>query len=59
MLAWRVSSACPNNATCVEIAALPNGGAAMRDNKDPQSPELRFSAAEWAAFVNGVKRGEY
>lgn len=56
---WRVSSFCPANATCVEVAALPDGGAAIRDGKDPQGPELHFDAAEWAAFLAAVRAGEF
>lgn len=58
-LIWRRPSDCPNNATCVEIAALPDGGAAIRDGKDPQGPELRFGAAEWAAFLAAARAGEF
>jgi hypothetical protein len=43
----------------VEIAALPNGGAAIRDGKDPRGPVLRFDGAEWAAFVAAVKAGSF
>jgi hypothetical protein len=58
-LVWRSSSACPSGASCIEVAALPNGGAALRDGKDPQGPVLCFSAAEWAAFRHGVGAGEF
>jgi len=56
---WRKSSACPNGAACVEVAALPEGGAAVRDGKDPRGAELHFNAAEWAVFVAAVKAGEF
>lgn len=56
---WKKSSACTGTATCVEVHALPDGGAAIRDGKDPQGPELHFTAAEWAAFVTGVRAGEF
>jgi len=38
---------------------LPDGGAAIRDGKDPQGPELHFDAAEWAAFLAAVRAGEF
>jgi hypothetical protein len=47
------------NGNCVEIAALPGGGVAVRDSKDPEGPILRFTAGEWAAFVEGVAAGEF
>lgn len=58
-LTWRKPTSSTNSATCVEIAALPNGGAAIRDGKDPQGAELRFSAAEWAAFLAAAKAGHF
>ena len=56
---WRKSRTCADDGTCVEVALLPDGGAAIRDGKDPQGPELHFTAAEWAAFVTGVRAGEF
>ena len=58
-LVWQTSSACPNGASCVEIALIPNGGAAMRDNKDPRSPELHFSRGSWNAFIASARSGEF
>ena len=52
-------TACPGSATCVEIAALPDGGAAIRDGKDPGGPTLRFDGTEWAAFLEAVKAGSF
>jgi Domain of unknown function (DUF397) len=43
---------------CVEVAALPDGGRAVRDSKDPGGPVLRFTAGEWRAFAAGVKAGK-
>lgn len=58
-LAWRKSNASAMNGNCVEIAALPGGGVAVRDSKDPNGPRLRFTAAEWSAFTAGVHAGEF
>jgi hypothetical protein len=44
---------------CVEVAPLDNGGRAVRDSKDPSGPVHAFTAPEWAAFVQGVKGGEF
>jgi hypothetical protein len=41
------------------VAALPGGGAAVRDGKDPEGAQLRFDAAEWAAFTAAVRAGEF
>jgi Domain of unknown function (DUF397) len=42
---------------CVEVAALPDGGRAVRDSKDPGGPVLAFAAGQWEAFVRGIKDG--
>jgi len=58
-LQWRKSTRSGGNNDCVEAADLPNGGMAVRDSKDPDGPILCFTAAEWEAFVVGVKDGEF
>jgi Domain of unknown function (DUF397) len=44
---------------CVEVAMLSDGGWAVRDSKDPQGGVLLFTAAEWSAFLDGAKTGEF
>ena len=34
-------------------------GVAVRDSKYSDGPVLRYTRAEWAAFVQGVKDGEF
>jgi transcriptional regulator with XRE-family HTH domain len=59
-LAWRTSSfSADNGNSCVEVAPLPDGRVAVRDTKDRTRPAQVYSAAEWAAFVAGVKAGEF
>lgn len=58
-LTWHKAGACAGGSACVEVAALPDGGAAVRDGKDPGGRPLRFDAAEWAAFLEAVKAGEF
>ena len=56
---WRKSSSSgPNCDNCVE-AAFVGDRIAVRDSKDPQSPVLVFTPAEWDAFVAGAKDGEF
>ncbi|OII61102.1 DUF397 domain-containing protein [Streptomyces sp. CC53] len=42
----------------VEIAYLPGGAVAMRSSLEPDTV-LRYTEAEWHAFVLGAKDGEF
>jgi uncharacterized protein DUF397 len=44
---------------CVEVTELGDGAVAVRDSNNPGQPDLRFTASEWAAFVKGVRDGEF
>lgn len=54
---FRRSSFCSANG-CVEVARGRDGGAVVRASADPRTA-LTFSADEWAAFLDGVKAGEF
>lgn len=43
---------------CVEIAFI-DGHVAIRDSKDRQGPTLLLTSADWEAFVDGVRDGEF
>ncbi|MEU6850632.1 DUF397 domain-containing protein [Actinacidiphila alni] len=55
---WRKATASQANGDCVEVADL-GTAVGLRDSKDPQGPVLTFTAAEWDAFLNGAKDGEF
>jgi hypothetical protein len=56
-VAYVRSSFCACNG-CVEVAQ--NGTEVLvRDSKDPDGHPLRFTAAEWEAFLHGAKAGEF
>ncbi len=57
--AWRTSSHSNDDGTCIEVAELSGGGWAVRDSKDSRGPVLTVTAAEWTAFVAGVRDGEF
>jgi len=55
---WFRSSRCADGA-CVEMAMLGDDGVGLRDSKRPDQPFLRLDRAQWSAFVNGIKAGDF
>ena len=59
VIQYKVSSYC-NAGGCVEVGRTSDGPVVVRDSKDPERrASLVFTADEWAAFVAGVKNGEF
>jgi hypothetical protein len=56
---WIKSSRSFANGNCVQAARLPGGQIGVRDSKEPHGPVLRFTPAEWDAFLAGARRGEF
>ncbi|MEV7783017.1 DUF397 domain-containing protein [Kitasatospora sp. NPDC088351] len=56
---WFKSSHSQNGGSCVEVAPDYPGLVPVRDSKDPEGPALVFPATAFAAFVAGVKSGEF
>ncbi|TXK42623.1 DUF397 domain-containing protein [Nonomuraea sp. C10] len=57
---WRKSTRSgPDGGNCVEVAELSGGRRGVRDSKNPSGPALIFTSGEWAAFISGVKGGEF
>nr|WP_184077870.1 DUF397 domain-containing protein [Nocardiopsis mwathae] len=53
---FRKSSYSSTARECVEVAALPEGGCAVRDSERPEAGHLAFDSAEWAAFLRGARK---
>ena len=58
MIEFRVSSFC-SFGNCVEVGRSGEGAVLVRDTKDRAQQALAFTDEEWAAFVAGVKAGEF
>jgi hypothetical protein len=56
---WRKSRASNPSGNCVELAALEGGAIAVRNSRFPDGPALVYTRAEVAAFLAGVKNGEF
>lgn len=54
---WVRSSFCEAGA-CVEVSTV-NGEVLIRDGKHVDQPHLRFTAAEWSAFLDGIIAGDF
>jgi hypothetical protein len=55
---WRTSTRSGTEGNCVEVRAI-DGIVEVRDSKNPDGSILRFTHAEWTAFLGGAEDGEF
>jgi len=55
---WRKAQSSIGNGACVEAACV-DGMVVVRDSKNPFGAILTYTPAEWHAFLDGVKKGEF
>ncbi|MGX1675704.1 DUF397 domain-containing protein [Streptomyces sp. NPDC055400] len=55
---WHSAPGTEDHEERVEIAYLPAGAVAMRSSMEPETV-LRYTEAEWTAFVLGARDGEF
>jgi uncharacterized protein DUF397 len=58
VIEYKISSFCSHGG-CVEVGRTSDGAILVRDAKDRAQQALTFTDEEWAAFVAGVKAGEF
>lgn len=56
---WKKSRRSNPGGNCVEMAALPDGGFAVRNSRFPEGPALIYTRAEIEAFIGGAKDGDF
>jgi Domain of unknown function (DUF397) len=56
---WRKSTASNPSGSYVELAELPGGAVAVRNSRDAEGPALIYPRDEMAAFLRGMKNGEF
>jgi hypothetical protein len=57
---WRRSSfSSGNGGQCVEVAANLPGVVALRDSKNPDGPALVVQPGSFAAFLAGIRAGQF
>lgn len=56
---WRISSRSGGSGQCVEVATNLSGIVAVRHSRRPDAEVIVYTDKEWAAFVGGVRDGEF
>jgi hypothetical protein len=57
---WQKSGRSNPSGNCVEVAKLPgDAGIAVRNSRDPEGPALIYTPGEMAAFILGVRDGDF
>jgi Domain of unknown function (DUF397) len=56
---WVKSSLSFANGNCVEVMVFDDGSADVRNSRKPEEGVLHFTPGEWAAFIGGVRNGEF
>lgn len=58
-LDWFKASASSGQGGCLEVAFLPDGRVALRDNEDLSNPPFVVTQQVWECFLDGANKGEF
>lgn len=58
-LNWQKSTFSQDSSNCVEIARTSDGRIFLRESEDPSGSIVQTDRAKLAAFIKGVKAGEF
>lgn len=57
---WKKATRSNTTGSCVQVRVTEGGTVEVRDSKHGDaSPILRFTPAEWDAFLDGAQKGEF
>jgi Domain of unknown function (DUF397) len=56
---WIKAKASDSNGSCVEVRQLDDGCVQVRNSRKPHIALTAFTRAEWAAFLDGARNGEF
>jgi hypothetical protein len=55
---WIKATRSGQQSACVEMRRT-DGGVEVRDSKHPDGPTLKYTKAEFTAWLDGAKKGEF
>ena len=55
---WRTPSASASTGNCVEVQET-DKGVLVRNSRNPGGTVIAYTFAEWGAFLQGVRAGEF
>ncbi|MDW8804364.1 DUF397 domain-containing protein [Streptomyces scabiei] len=58
-LDWFKATASSGTGGCLEVAFMPDGRVALRDNEDLANPPFVVTEHVWRCFIDGAGNGEF
>jgi hypothetical protein len=58
LVRWTKAASCAGG-NCVQVASTGDGLVLIGDSKNADGPVLSYTRAEWVAFLEGAKNGDF